>query len=182
MPNARCDIWPNTSSTLKCKWIISVGRAAATVGPGQHFLFGEPDERICLEILERRAGPGYCGICRDAGGHSGFGGGNHPAGGFKRKQCILVGSEFDSVGLPSGTRLGTPVYPRLGRRKCGRTRPLRQDVRSTQNRGAIEGTRTPTPLRVHGPEPCASANSATMAISDWDAAVIQGRLPGKDYE
>src|ERR1700745_3173052 len=29
--------------------------------------------------------------------------------------------------------------------------------------GAIEGTRTPTPLRVHGPEPCASANSATMA-------------------
>ena len=30
--------------------------------------------------------------------------------------------------------------------------------------GAIEGTRTPTPLPVHGPEPCASANSATMAI------------------
>src|SRR5271166_5251974 len=29
--------------------------------------------------------------------------------------------------------------------------------------GAIEGTRTPTPLRVHGPEPCASANSATSA-------------------
>src|SRR5438477_7592623 len=29
--------------------------------------------------------------------------------------------------------------------------------------GAEEGTRTPTPLRVHGPEPCASANSATMA-------------------
>src|SRR6478672_12622176 len=32
-----------------------------------------------------------------------------------------------------------------------------------ENSGAIEGTRTPTPLRVHGPEPCASANSATMA-------------------
>src|SRR5689334_22847032 len=32
--------------------------------------------------------------------------------------------------------------------------------------GAEEGTRTPTPLRVHGPEPCASANSATSA-SDW---------------
>src|SRR6202035_2589069 len=30
--------------------------------------------------------------------------------------------------------------------------------------GAIEGTRTPTPLRVHGPEPCASANSATSAF------------------
>src|SRR5581483_12496226 len=32
--------------------------------------------------------------------------------------------------------------------------------------GAEEWTRTPTPLRVHGPEPCASANSATSA-SDW---------------
>src|SRR6202000_1063463 len=31
--------------------------------------------------------------------------------------------------------------------------------------GAEEGTRTPTPLRVHGPEPCASANSATSAKS-----------------
>src|SRR5271155_1268713 len=30
--------------------------------------------------------------------------------------------------------------------------------------GAEEGTRTPTPLRVHGPEPCASANSATTAL------------------
>ena len=30
--------------------------------------------------------------------------------------------------------------------------------------GAEEGTRTPTPLRVHGPEPCASANSATSAM------------------
>lgn len=29
--------------------------------------------------------------------------------------------------------------------------------------GAEGGTRTPTPLRVHGPEPCASANSATSA-------------------
>jgi|SRR5208282_5577156 hypothetical protein len=43
---------------------------------------------------------------------------------------------------------------------------------TTQNEGkvelgAIEGTRTPTPLRVHGPEPCASANSATMAIVTW---------------
>lgn len=32
--------------------------------------------------------------------------------------------------------------------------------------GAEEGTRTPTPLRVHGPEPCASANSATSAFVD----------------
>ena len=32
-----------------------------------------------------------------------------------------------------------------------------------KNYGAEEGTRTPTPLRAHGPEPCASANSATSA-------------------
>ena len=32
------------------------------------------------------------------------------------------------------------------------------------NDGAEEGTRTPTPLRAHGPEPCASASSATSAI------------------
>src|SRR5437016_3202119 len=35
----------------------------------------------------------------------------------------------------------------------------------------------PTPLRAHGPEPCASANSATSA-SDSDA--VSGRFPGKD--
>src|SRR6267154_4106047 len=39
--------------------------------------------------------------------------------------------------------------------------------------GAIEGTRTPTPLPVHGPEPCASANSATMAI--WNLLCSGGR-------
>src|SRR5712672_4282802 len=38
--------------------------------------------------------------------------------------------------------------------------------------GAEEGTRTPTPLRVHGPEPCASANSATSAMR------CAGELPG----
>jgi hypothetical protein len=36
-------------------------------------------------------------------------------------------------------------------------------VQGFQVIGAEEGTRTPTPLRVHGPEPCASANSATSA-------------------
>src|SRR5260370_19100111 len=42
--------------------------------------------------------------------------------------------------------------------------------------GAIEGTRTPTPLPVHGPEPCASANSATMAIWTCNAAAaLRGR-------
>src|ERR1035438_517204 len=35
-----------------------------------------------------------------------------------------------------------------------------------KDHGAGGGTRTPTPLRVHGPEPCASANSATSARVD----------------
>src|SRR5437660_5730473 len=40
----------------------------------------------------------------------------------------------------------------------------RREVSLVQKKlGAEEGTRTPTPLRVHGPEPCASANSATSA-------------------
>src|SRR3954465_15719462 len=42
--------------------------------------------------------------------------------------------------------------------------------------GAEEGTRTPPPLRVHGPEPCASANSATSASKLLSGA---GRLEGR---
>src|SRR5271163_1130314 len=46
--------------------------------------------------------------------------------------------------------------------------------------GAEGGTRTPTPLRVHGPEPCASANSTTSAIhcvvSSADGRIRQQRL------
>jgi hypothetical protein len=41
--------------------------------------------------------------------------------------------------------------------------PRRQLWSFRREIGAEEGTRTPTPLRVHGPEPCASANSATSA-------------------
>ena len=48
------------------------------------------------------------------------------------------------------------------------------------NAGAEEGTRTPTPLRVHGPEPCASANSATSA-SDWVAAQPHRAAFRKNY-
>src|ERR1035441_2370703 len=36
--------------------------------------------------------------------------------------------------------------------------------------GAEEGTRTPTPLRVRGPEPRASANSATSALETAQAS------------
>ena len=39
--------------------------------------------------------------------------------------------------------------------------------------GAEEGTRTPTPLRVHGPEPCASANSATSARDIGSALIAE---------
>src|SRR5689334_18181259 len=44
--------------------------------------------------------------------------------------------------------------------------------------GAEEGTRTPTPLRVHGPEPCASANSATSAREGCERSLaVQEALP-----
>src|SRR2546430_11486448 len=46
--------------------------------------------------------------------------------------------------------------------------------------GAEEGTRTPTPLRVHGPEPCASANSATSASDLMRGG--RSRLEGRDYD
>src|SRR5947209_19171121 len=42
-------------------------------------------------------------------------------------------------------------------------KPVRKVRSGRKKTGAEEGTRTPTPLRVHGPEPCASANSATSA-------------------
>src|SRR6202167_4245499 len=47
--------------------------------------------------------------------------------------------------------------------------------------GAIEGTRTPTPLRVHGPEPCASANSATMAIVIRLRATLASHRSGENH-
>src|SRR5215470_15758786 len=46
--------------------------------------------------------------------------------------------------------------------------------------GAEEGTRTPTPLRVHGPEPCASANSATSASDCLRGG--KDRLDGRDCD
>src|SRR5205085_11946201 len=49
-----------------------------------------------------------------------------------------------------------------GRRRTALKCEFRQIERITRD-GAEEGTRTPTPLRAHGPEPCASANSATSA-------------------
>ena len=58
------------------------------------------------------------------------------------------------------------AHPGARRPRDGSPRPDRNPSRSAREEkrfGAEEGTRTPTPLRVHGPEPCASANSATSA-------------------
>ena len=79
-------------------------------------------------------------------------------------------------------RLGLRVFPKTGRHwppakkhSCGNglsgscqvalhnVSCCHKGGRGLKLRGAEEGTRTPTPLRVHGPEPCASANSATSA-------------------
>jgi hypothetical protein len=57
--------------------------------------------------------------------------------------------------------------------------PKRANSERTSCLGAIEGTRTPTPLPVHGPEPCASANSATMAILNRKAAAAS-RPPSQE--
>src|SRR5437762_10681452 len=43
--------------------------------------------------------------------------------------------------------------------------------------GAEAGTRTPTPLRAHDPESCASANSATSARAA--SVIIRPRMPSQ---
>src|ERR1700678_3487961 len=50
-----------------------------------------------------------------------------------------------------------------GPKECRRVPSGTSELVQQKKLGAEEGTRTPTPLRVHGPEPCASANSATTA-------------------
>jgi hypothetical protein len=73
---------------------------------------------------------------------------------------------------------GLELEPVSGRERSGsplaKSRAEPRDLKV----GAIEGTRTPTPLPVHGPEPCASANSATMAL--WTAR--QRRPRGRRIE
>jgi hypothetical protein len=68
--------------------------------------------------------------------------------------------------------------PRYGRATLTQRRePIESD--GNKNPGAEEGTRTPTPLRVHGPEPCASANSATSASGLLFARLPTGCLSGR---
>ena len=94
--------------------------------------------------------------CRLGLGNSSAGCGNDLIeAGRHGKSQQLYGREIESlvIGL---SKIGLSTKKSIGNLRRGRR----------ENLGAIEGTRTPTPLRVHGPEPCASANSATMAKSD----------------
>jgi hypothetical protein len=85
---------------------------------------------------------------------------------------------IQNVGVTFGNFLTGILVPKKGleleaprrRERSGSLLPKSRAQRGTSlasnlhwNLGAEEGTRTPTPLRVHGPEPCASANSATSA-------------------
>ena len=88
---------------------------------------------------------------------------------------IIRGTEGTSLLVPSK---GLELEPISGReRSRSPLAKFRAQPRDLTD-GAIEGTRTPTPLPVHGPEPCASANSATMAL--WTAR--QRRPRGRRVE
>ena len=79
------------------------------------------------------------------------------------------------------------LFAKIKREMTNATVPYRPEIlnrsayKGKENLGAIEGTRTPTPLRVHGPEPCASANSATMAIVIRYGATLAGHLSGENH-
>ena len=127
---------------------------------------GAPDEFPVWPDF-RRAGPAFR--------FQRFVRGREHAAGDDRERPQLDRSDQPKNVVPNGLEL----EPFCGREPAGEILSVAKDlkVESTCSRfaGAIEGTRTPTPLRVHGPEPCASANSATMAISDRDATVSSRR-------
>jgi hypothetical protein len=55
-------------------------------------------------------------------------------------------------------------------------------VETIDSLGAEGGTRTPTPLRAHDPESCASANSATSArgkVFILRTAILKSRVPSR---
>src|SRR5689334_21092451 len=66
--------------------------------------------------------------------------------------------DLDLTDLPCSREIVHVVASRCGMGPAGDKR-----TQWRQRLGAEEGTRTPTSLRIHGPEPCASANSATSA-------------------
>jgi hypothetical protein len=78
--------------------------------------------------------------------------------------CGLI--DFGHRSIPE--RRLSDVKAGIGQQKCPDSQML---DRAFQTIGAEEGTRTPTPLRVHGPEPCASANSATSARVTADSRI-----------
>src|SRR5947209_6077928 len=67
----------------------------------------------------------------------------------------------------------------MNRSKGMEATPLNAASLERKMLGAIEGTRTPTPLPVHGPEPCASANSATMASGQSVATARKAAASGR---
>src|ERR1700677_2228047 len=90
--------------------------------------------------------------------------------------CVFV---FTSTGRSAGAKArdqsrgvsSRSAEALLPPHECGGSHPFKEGLLAISSFivgivGAEEGTRTPTPLRVHGPEPCASANSATPAKSD----------------
>ena len=84
--------------------------------------------------------------------------------------------------LPVKPRSGARMQPTGASRGCSsQETELAPEGRKKRIIGAIEGTRTPTPLPVHGPEPCASANSATMASGLTLQRRPQGHRNRKTY-
>jgi hypothetical protein len=90
-----------------------------------------------------------------------------------------------SIGSVSGRPRRQPssapsVSDRRARNASAATRIRRRRPRrgASDSPGAAEGTRTPTPLPEHGPEPCASANSATAALISKLSRVLAGSRRG----
>ena len=65
--------------------------------------------------------------------------------------------------LVGGSNPSGPTRPSSIQNQTTRATRRRLTLDHSKTYGAEEGTRTPTPLRVRGPEPRASANSATSA-------------------
>src|SRR5260370_39850133 len=89
----------------------------------------------------------------------------------------LTGSQFFQAGWVFWSlRLG-PTYHKRARNSPSPPKPIPVEYYLIRLFGAEEGTRTPTPLRVHGPEPCASANAATSALKSARESPARQRKP-----
>ena len=84
-----------------------------------------------------------------------------PKKGLEPSRCLRVAFEFWCRRKDSNLHAACALPSSFGAEE--RTRTFTLLARCLRDFGAEERTRTFTPLRVHGPEPCASANSATSA-------------------